>query len=80
MILHSLVMNCTEPEVVANADMGLNNETQYGSVLTYTCHTGYEKTFGDFSLLCNIIDGSIGWIGSFPTCSGNIAIHKINST
>ncbi len=70
MILHSLVMNCTEPEVVANADIGLSNGTNYGSVLTYTCQTGYEKTSGDYSLLCNILDGSIGWNGSFPTCSG----------
>ncbi len=75
MILHSLVMNCTEPEVVANADMKLSNETQYGSILNYTCQTGYEKTSGDYSLLCNILDGSIGWIGSFPTCSGNIVIY-----
>ncbi len=71
MILLSLA-SCTEPEVIANAGLGLSNEIQYGSVLTYTCHTGYEMTSGDSSLLCNITDDYGGeWIGSYPICTSN---------
>ncbi len=70
-------MNCNEPEVIANADSTLSNATLYGSVLTYTCHSGYEKTSEDSNLLCNMTDeyGNVGWIGSYPLCSGNIVIH-----
>ena len=57
---------CTDPGI-ANSSYTVSDDFRIGSVVSYSCNTGFIYTAGYLTRTCQV-DGT--WDGVFPTCLG----------